>query len=56
VKPIWDSSQMRVNIGVTVWFIGADIDYVIDVLNRDFENAKLEIPGYCGSPTVVGVK
>lgn len=47
-------SSMRVIFGVTVGY-GADIDYVIDVLNRDFENAKLEIPDIVEGPTVVGV-
>jgi small-conductance mechanosensitive channel len=47
-------SSMRVLFGVIVHY-GADIDYVIQVLNQDFEDAKREIPGIVDGPTVLGV-
>lgn len=47
-------SAMRVVFGVVVGY-GTDIDHVVDVLNRDFENAKKEIPDIVEGPTVLGV-
>ena len=47
-------SSMRVAFGVAVGY-GTDIDHVIDVLKRDFENAKHEIPDLIEGPSVQGV-
>lgn len=48
-------SAMRVLFGVLVSY-RADIDYVINVLNDDFERAKEEVSGIVEGPTVLGVK
>lgn len=47
-------SAMRVLFGVTVDY-RTDIDHAMEVLTRDFEKAKTEIPDIVEGPTVLGV-